>query len=90
MSANIWNHTPKDERRKACAAVDFMHTHPGAGHDPDDDTRAAADARARRLGMRPLKPPPVKIQASHRTAGAVELAREVRAGTYNNRAPRWG
>jgi hypothetical protein len=81
--------TKTEERRAACAAVDFMWTYPGAGRDPDDNDRARADATARRLGMRPLKPPPVRFAAPTRTAGAAELASEIRRGAYNPDGPRF-
>ncbi len=63
------------ERKRALAAVERMHVAPAGG-----------DAQARRLGMRPLRPPPVQLEAPTMTAGAAELAREMRRGTY--RRPR--
>ena len=72
--------TPKTERRAACAAVDAMAIAPVEG-----------DAHARRHGMRPLKPPPVRGPApAVRTAGAAALARDIRLGAYDPRGPRLG
>lgn len=68
--------TPKDERRAACAALARMCA-------PE-----ATDAESRRRGVKVLRPPPVRAADAPRlTAGAAELAREIRRGTY---VPRTG
>lgn len=73
----------KREKADACAALALMGLYPGAGRDPDDRDLARADATARRLGMRPLKPPPTPLpDAPRRTAGALALAAERRAGVF--------
>jgi hypothetical protein len=47
---------------------------------------AEGDAYARRHGLRPLRPPPMRAALAPRlTAGAAELAREIRRGTYTPR-----
>ncbi len=72
------------ERKAAIAALERMHEAPAAGVHPND--AAAMDAVARRKGKRPLKPPPVAIAPARMTAGAAELAREIRRGTYTPRS----
>ncbi len=44
--------------------------------------RAAAAAIDRMWATRPLRPPPLPLAAHRATAGALELAREIRAGHY--------
>ncbi len=67
------------ERKRALAAVERMQTAPGSALAIDQED---ADAYARRHGLRPLRPPPVAIATPHVTAGAAELAKELRRGTY--------
>jgi hypothetical protein len=62
------------ERKAALAALERMHT-------PAD-----TDAQSRRLGVKVLRPPPTRAPEPPRlTAGAAELAREIRRGTYTPR-----
>jgi hypothetical protein len=69
------------ERRAACTAVDRMHEAPAAGIKHERDA-LALDAVARRKGKRPLRPPSGRLAPPTVTAGAAELAREIRRGTY--------
>ncbi len=75
------------EQEAAVAALHVMQTYPGAGHDPDDEDRARADNRARRYGMRPLKPPPGEIPMRRATAGELALAKERRLGIAGPTGP---
>lgn len=75
------------EQEAAVAALHVMQTYPGAGIDPDDEDRARADARARRYGMRPLKPPPGEIAVRRATAGELALAKERRLGITGATGP---
>lgn len=75
------------ERAAACAAVDFMHLHPGYGRDPDEEDKARRDGLARAKGMRPLKPPPTRFDAPRvRTAGELALAEDRRKGVIHGLA----
>ena len=68
-----------DERRAACAAFDAMTAAPAEG-----------DAVARARGVKVLRPPPGRLAPPTLTAGAAELAREVRAGHFDPSGPRFG
>jgi hypothetical protein len=61
------------ERAEAVAAIDLMHRIPSYGLDDPDVV-------ARRLGMRPLRPPPVRLEPVQVPASVLALQADRRLG----------